>query len=133
MANEQEAAVVVPTEAPVPVAPAVPTAVPAAPVAAPTSGGVVAAAEQAAKAVETKAVKFATEDRIEITAEEKLFATRLENEFLKANLEKQRQEKIIENAQKSFPQFIDGLVKKYAINPITHQFHNLELAFTKKG
>ena len=117
--TQQEAtpAVVVPTEAPV----------------APAVEGVVVAAEGAAKAVDAKVDSFATEARIELTAEEKFFVTKLENDYLKAAMEIQRLTKTVESAQKQFPMFVEGLVKKYEINPATHVFNNIELVFTKKA
>lgn len=88
--------------------------------------------EAAAKAAELKIVKFATAVRVDITDAEKVVATKLENEFLKAEVEINRLKKIQENVSKQFPQFVESLVKKYAVNPVTHVFDNVELAFKKK-
>ena len=125
--TEATPAVVVPTEAPVPAAPAVPTEDKAPAVPAQTE---VQKVEAAVKAIEAKVVKFAEGARVEISVEEKFFVTKMENEFLKSQLEIQRLTKIVENTQK---QFLEGLTKKYAINPLTHMFNNIELVFTKKA
>ena len=125
---DETAAVVIPTEAPA-AAPVVAVAAPTGPAAA----NAAVPAQTEAQKIEAAVVKFAEGARIEISTEEKLFGAKLENEFLRANMEIQRLTKIVENAQKQFPQFIEGLVKKYAINPATHQFHNIEQVFVKKA
>jgi hypothetical protein len=128
--TEATPAVVVPTEAPVPAAPAVPTEDKAPAVPAQTE---VQKVEAAVKAIEAKVVKFAEGARVEISVEEKFFVTKMENEFLKSQLEIQRLTKIVENTQKQYVAFLEGLTKKYAINPLTHMFNNIELVFTKKA
>lgn len=91
-----------------------------------------AKAETAAKAVEEKVVKFATAALVQITADEKLIVTKMENEYLKAQVEITRLSTVQQNVQKNFPQYVESLVKKYAINPATHVFDNIELVFKKK-
>lgn len=117
------------------VAPAIPTEVKAEAIV----GEVVAKTEAAVKTVavvakdaEKKAVEFATAERVDITADEKLMVSKLENEFLRANAEIQRLQGVIQSAQAQFPNVVSGLVKKYSINPATHVFDNIELAFKKK-
>jgi hypothetical protein len=128
--TEATPAVVVPTEAPV--APATPVTEPTPATAVPAETEV-QKAEDAVKALEAKVVKFAEGARVDISAEEKLFMTKMENEFLKAQLEISNATKKVENAQKQYTMFIEGLTKKYAINPLTHLFNNIELVFTKKA
>jgi hypothetical protein len=140
MADEQQAAVVIPTEAPA-AAPVVAVAAPTGPEApaAASVAGTEAAANSAAPSktevqkIEAAVVKFTEEVRVALTADEKFFITKVENDYLKAQLEIHKATKVVENTQKQYTQLLEGLVKKYAINPLTHQFNNIELAFTKKA
>jgi len=75
---------------------------------------------------------FSTEDRVEITTEEKYAVSKLENEFLRANSEITRLQGVAKAAQETFPKLVSQLVAKYKISPATHQFDNVNLAFTKK-
>jgi hypothetical protein len=93
---------------------------------------VVGEAEAVVKAAEIKAVEYTKEARVEISTEEKFLISKLENEFLRAQGEIQRLTVVTQNAQKQFPQIIEGLVKKYLINPATHVFDNVELVFKQK-
>lgn len=93
---------------------------------------VVEKVEEVVKEVIQEAKKFATEAVIELTAEDKLIISKLENEFLRAQSEVRRLQDVIKSAQDRFPQVVNTLVEKYAISPLTHVFDNIELAFKKK-
>jgi uncharacterized protein YeeX (DUF496 family) len=68
----------------------------------------------------------------ELTAEEKLALREIENAYLKAQMEIQRIQPIIQKAQQDFTKTVEGLVTKYAVDPAEWAFDNVKLIFTKK-
>lgn len=85
------------------------------------------------KAVVDKAKKFATEAKIKITDAENLALTKMENEFLKAQMDFRMIQDKIKAIQEAYPKQIAELVKKYTIDETTHIFNAIEGAFTKKN
>lgn len=77
-------------------------------------------------------VKVELKERIEITAEEKLAVRELENEFLKASMEINRLQQIVQNAQRQFPALIESFTKKYAVDIKKYDFNAIELVFKRK-
>ena len=99
--------------------------------------GVLADAKAIEKAVEgavdTAVAEVKAEiTRIEISAEEKLNVSNIENDFLKQTMEIQRLQASTAQLQKQFPAYIDALVKKYSVDVKTFQFDAVTLGFTKK-
>lgn len=90
---------------------------------------VVTAVESKADAVVVDVKKFATASRVELVAEDKLVIRDLEVEYLRAQAEITRLEKVMKNVESRFVPVVQSFVSKYLINPATHQFNNLELAF----
>ena len=88
--------------------------------------------KQEVKAVEAEVKKFATEARIAITAEENLVLTKLENVYLKDQMELRRLQDEVKAISEQYPKKVAELVKKYAINEGTHLFNAIEGAFVKK-
>lgn len=95
--------------------------------------------EAVASEVKTEAVKVveqvkaeATKLSQEITAEEKLAIRDIENTYLKAQIEINRLSQITQNAQKNFTNTVEGLTKKYVVDPAVWVFDNAELIFRKK-
>lgn len=95
--------------------------------------------KEAIKSVEAKiegdketAVKYATEARIAITAEENLGLTKMENEFLKGQMEIRRFTDQVKLINENYPKQVEALTKKYLINPATHAFNAIEGAFVRK-
>lgn len=85
--------------------------------------------EAEAKVVEAKVETFATAARVDLSVEEKLFVREIEVEFLRAKTEIAKLEQIMKNAEARFAPTVQQLAKKYLINPATHTFDNLSLAF----
>ena len=85
--------------------------------------------EAEAKVVEAKVETFATAARVDLVAEDKLFVREIEIEFLRAKNEISRLEQVVKNAEARFAPTVQQLAKKYLINPATHTFDNLSLAF----
>lgn len=78
--------------------------------------------------------------RIDITDSEKLFVTKTENDFLKAQVEihqlSQRISQLQEaakTAQNAFTSKVTELEQKYSVDKTKLQFNMLEQAFTKKS
>lgn len=82
--------------------------------------------------VEEKVVKFATEARIAVTADENLILTKMENTFLKGQMEMRRLQDEAKAIQEQYPKFVESLTKKYLIDPATHVFNAIEGAFVKR-
>lgn len=95
-------------------------------------GEVVTKAEAIAEEVVAEVKKVAERIRVDINTEEKLAVRELENNFLKAQMEMTRLQGLIQQYQKSFTSNIEGLTKKYVINPAEFVFDSIELAFKKK-
>jgi len=76
--------------------------------------------------------KYATETRIEITDAENLLLTKMENQFLKIQMDIRRLNEEAKSISENFPKKVAELMKKYAINEATHVFNALEGAFIKK-
>lgn len=91
-------------------------------------GVVVAEAKKVEGEVKAEAAKL----RLDISSEEKLIVTRLENMFLKASLEIQRAQQIITQAQQQLPLVVAEFAKKYNINQLEMDFNMAEQAFIKK-
>lgn len=68
---------------------------------------------------------------VEISAEEKLILRETELEYLKAVMETQRLQKIIEEKAKAFPAFVDTLVKKYGLDKTKYTFDSTSNSFRK--
>lgn len=71
-------------------------------------------------------------DVIEITDAEKLQSARLELSFLKVQQEIEIKNKIAQNIQRSYPQFVNTLAKKYAIDQTVYVFDAVEANFKRK-
>lgn len=84
-----------------------------------------------AKTVEAEIVSVAQKIRQEIESEEKVIITKMENEFLKAQLEIQRLQTTVATTQKSYPEYIKNLAEKYALNIAEWSFDAVELVFKK--
>jgi len=84
------------------------------------------------KAVEAEVKKFATEARIVISAEENLMLTKMENAYLKGQMEIRRLTDEAKAISEQYPRKVAALVKKYAINESTHVFNAIEGAFVKR-
>jgi len=80
-----------------------------------------------------EAVKETAKARIEVTDAEKLGLVRLENEFLKAQMEMRRLQDLIKNVQEVYPKQVEQLQKKYSIDPATHVYDAIQGAFVKKN
>lgn len=85
--------------------------------------------EAEVKAVEAKVETFTTAARVDLDAADKLFLREIEVEYLRAQNEITRLSQIVKNAEARFAPSVQGLAKKYKVNPATHVFQNLELAF----
>lgn len=85
--------------------------------------------EAEVKKVEAKVETFSTAARVDLLAEDKLFLREIEVEYLRAKNEIARLEQVIKNAEARFAPTVQGMAKKYLVNPATHAFDNLELAF----
>ena len=68
----------------------------------------------------------------ELTADEKLAIREIENGYLKTQMEINRLSQITQKAQKDFTDKVEFLTKKYAVDPATWIFDNVELIFRKK-
>ena len=84
------------------------------------------------QAVEAEVKKFATEARIVISAEENLMLTKMENAYLKGQMEIRRLTDEAKAISEQYPRKVAELVKKYAINESTHVFNAIEGAFVKR-
>lgn len=65
----------------------------------------------------------------EISADEKLVLREAENNYLKAQMQIQALTQQTTAAQKKFTETVEGLGKKYDIDPKVFQFDNVELKF----
>lgn len=88
---------------------------------------VVAEVKEEAAKIEEK-VKAAV---VDISTEEKLFLREAELEFLKAQMETQRLQKIIEAKSKEYQAFVESMLKKYGINKAEYVFDATVNAFKK--
>ena len=68
---------------------------------------------------------------IEIKAEEKLALRECELEYLKATMEIQRLQKVMETKTKEYQSTVEGLVAKYAIDKAKYVFDGTVNAFKK--
>jgi hypothetical protein len=91
-----------------------------------------AVAQAVTDEVKQEVAKVEEKIRIEISDAEKFMLTKMENEFLKAQMEVKRLTELMQNIQKAFPTQVEELVKKYAIEPAKYTFDAIELAFKKK-
>ena len=91
--------------------------------------GEVAAVAEKVEAVAEKVVEKFTQ---ELTADEKLAIREIENAYLKAQIEINRLSQITQKAQGDFTANVEKLTKKYAVDPATWLFDNVELIFRKK-
>lgn len=94
-------------------------------------GHVVEEVKEVVQEVETKAVALEQKVRQEIASEEKVIITKMENEFLKAQMEIQRLQTIVSTTQKSYPEYIKNLAEKYSLNIAEWTFDAVELLFKK--
>jgi hypothetical protein len=69
---------------------------------------------------------------ITITAEEKLAIRELENKFLKAQAEINRQQSAAQELQRNFPALIENLKAKYKVDPSDYIFDSNILEFRRK-
>lgn len=83
------------------------------------------------EAVKAEAVALEQKVRQEIASEEKVIITKMENEFLKAQMEIQRLQTIVSTTQKSYPEYIKNLAEKYSLNIAEWTFDAVELLFKK--
>ena len=108
------------------------------------------AVEQKAEAVvaevKTEVVKVAEEVKAEVvkvegevkkltqelTADEKLAIREIENAYLKAQIEINRLSQITKEAQQKFTTTVEGIAKKYVLNPVEWAFDNIELIWKKR-
>jgi len=70
--------------------------------------------------------------RTEITDAEKLMLTKMENEFLKAQMEFNRLQSVLKNIQDTYPKKIEELAVKYSADVKDWFFDGVELVFKKK-
>jgi len=89
-------------------------------------------AETEAKKVEGEVVAKAEEVMKDISAEEKLLLTKMENEFLKGQMELQRIQANVKRISEIYPKKVEELAVKYAIDLKTWAFDGMELVFRKK-
>ena len=68
---------------------------------------------------------------IEIKAEEKLALRECELEYLKATMEIQRLQKVIESKTKEYQSAVEGLVSRYAVDKAKYVFDGTINAFKK--
>ena len=68
----------------------------------------------------------------ELTADEKLAIREIENAYLKAQIEINRLSQITKEAQQKFTTTVEGLAKKYVLNPVEWAFDNIELIWKKR-
>lgn len=66
---------------------------------------------------------------VQLTSEEKLYLREVELEYLKAVMETQRLQKVIEEKAKAFPAYVDTLVKKYGLEKDKYTFDAVANAF----
>ncbi len=83
------------------------------------------------KEVATKAEEKAKAAVVDIATEEKLFLREAELEYLKAQMEIQRLQKITESKSKEYQAYIEGLLKKYVISKTEYVFDATVNAFKK--
>jgi copper chaperone CopZ len=82
---------------------------------------------------EVKAVEKFVEATVQaISAEEKLGIREIENTYLKAQIEINRLSTITQKAQQDFTRAVEGLTKKYVVDPAAWLFDNIALEFRKK-
>jgi hypothetical protein len=93
--------------------------------------GTTKAAEAEVKAVEEKVVEKVEAAFVTITSDEKLFLREAELEYLKATMEIQRLQTIVQAKSKDYQAYIDGLVKKYAIDKAKYMFDGTVALFKK--
>ena len=84
------------------------------------------------KKVEGEVVAKAEEVMKDISAEEKLLLTKMENEFLKGQMELQRIQANVKRISEIYPKKVEELAVKYAIDLKTWAFDGMELVFRKK-
>lgn len=90
-------------------------------------------AEVVKVAEEVKAAVIKVVDKVtqEISSEEKLAIRDVENEYLKAQLQIQTLSQTTQRAQAKFTSIVEGLTKKYVVDPASWVFDNVELKFKK--
>ena len=68
----------------------------------------------------------------ELSADEKLAIREVENAYLKAQIEINRLSTITKEAQQKFTSIVEGLAKKYVLEPSVWAFDNIELIWKKR-
>jgi hypothetical protein len=96
--------------------------------AAKVEGEVVAEAKKIEGAVVAEVKKLTQE----LSADEKLAIREIENQYLKAQIEINRLSQITKEAQQKFTTIVEGLAKKYVLNPAEWVFDNVELIWKKR-
>jgi hypothetical protein len=83
------------------------------------------------KKIEGETVAVAKAAVVQTTTEEKLFLREAELEFLKANMEIQRIQKIAEGKSKEYQTYVENLFKKYVLDKAEYVFDGSVNAFKK--
>lgn len=84
-----------------------------------------------AKKIEGEVVAAIKAAVVQIKTEEKLFLREAELEFLKANMEIQRIQKIAEGKSKEYQTFVENLFKTYVLDKAEYVFDGSVNAFKK--
>lgn len=90
-----------------------------------------AVAEVPAAPVEAQAVPAELLAVVDTSADEKLTLVETELDYLKAVMETQRLQKIIEEKAKAYPAFVDTLLKKYGLDKSKYTFDAASKSFRK--